>query len=75
VTETTRTPPVDAPPLTLIIEDEPINIFFVEEERGTFARALSNLSRRWSKVARQRSRGTRSAAIVFNPASAGDSND
>jgi hypothetical protein len=75
VTEITRTPPVDAPPLTLIIEDEPIKIFFVEEERGTFARALSNLSRRWSQVARRRSRDTQSADIVFTLHPLGGSND
>lgn len=58
----TSPPPVDAPRLMLILEDEPLRIASIEEEKcGPFAQALARISRRWPQVRRWSSRITRSS--------------
>lgn len=58
------TPDVDAPRLILLIEEPPINVQIVEEEkRGSFERAFARIARRWPLVSNWRSRMTRSSGV------------
>ena len=62
------TPPVEAPRLILLIEELPINVQIVEEERrGAVERALASIVRRWPQAARWSSRITRSSGSSSTP--------
>lgn len=47
----------------ILIEDEPVNIFSIEEEGSAFMRAVSRLTRRW----RKRGQGSSSSSSTPQP--------